>query len=59
MNPEANLLGKTPFVEAQINQWITWTMTEWSRNVHSPLFAIFGLGKPNLEAASASAEFNA
>lgn len=46
MNPGANLLGKTPFAEAQINQWITWTQTAWSKAVHPPLFAVYGIGKP-------------
>ena len=46
MNPKANLLGKSPFVEAQINQWLTWTQTTWSKAVHPALFAVYGIGRP-------------
>jgi glutathione S-transferase len=44
MKPEKhNLLGKNAFDEAKINEWISWTQSEWLPAVHPPLLAVFGM----------------
>ena len=54
MNPSKNLLGKSLFNEAQVNQWIHWCQTTWLKAIHPPLFGVYGIGKP-----IAPAEFSA
>ena len=46
MNPSKNLLGKSLFNEAQVNQWIHWCQTTWLKAIHPPLFGVYGIGRP-------------
>jgi len=46
-NENSGLLGKNPFEQAKINEWIAWTQTSWLPKMHPASFAIFGYGKPD------------
>lgn len=46
MSPASNLLGKSLFAEAQVNQWISWCQSTWLKAIHPPLFGVYGIGKP-------------